>query len=177
MGIDNQRIEDLMLLLKKHGLKELEIKEKDLSLKIVSQDNKDNQVPTYSSGVMQGQMPMYSNVPAAAFNQSPMPPPPIPTPPVPVVTAEAEGSNDVQLAAGQKIIRSPFVGTYYESPSPEAETFVQVGDQIKKGQVLCIVEAMKLMNEIEAETSGKIIKILCDNEQPVEFDQPIFIVE
>ena len=84
--------------------------------------------------------------------------------------AEAESDNVVE-------IRSPMVGTFYRAPAPDADPYVEVGDTIKHGKILCIVEAMKLMNEIEAEVSGKIVKILVDNAQPVEYNQPLFLVE
>ena len=74
------------------------------------------------------------------------------------------------------IVKSPIVGTYYGSPSPGAEPFVAVGDRIEKGQVICIIEAMKLMNEIEADASGEIVKCLVSNGQPIEFGQPLFTV-
>ncbi len=74
-------------------------------------------------------------------------------------------------------IRSPMVGTFYRAPAPDAEPYVEVGDEIHPGQILCIIEAMKLMNEIEAEISGKIVKILVENAQPVEYNQPLFLVE
>jgi len=74
-------------------------------------------------------------------------------------------------------IKSPMVGTFYRSPSPESEAYVKDGDMITPGKILCIIEAMKLMNEIEAEIKGKIVKILVDNAQPVEFNQPLFLVE
>ncbi len=74
-------------------------------------------------------------------------------------------------------IRSPMIGTFYRKPSPDKEVFIEVGDIIKEGDVLCVVEAMKLFNEIESEISGKIVKILVDDSSPVEFDQPLFLVE
>lgn len=74
-------------------------------------------------------------------------------------------------------VKSPIVGTFYESPSPDSDPFVKVGDQVSKGDTLCIVEAMKIMNEIEAEFSGTVKKILVDDAQPVEFDQPLFIIK
>ncbi len=75
------------------------------------------------------------------------------------------------------IIKSPFVGTFYRAPSPETPPFTEVGQRVEVGQTLCIVEAMKLMNEIEADTSGTVKKILVDNAQAVEFDQPLFVIE
>ncbi|MBI2418200.1 MAG: acetyl-CoA carboxylase biotin carboxyl carrier protein [Ignavibacteriales bacterium] len=74
-------------------------------------------------------------------------------------------------------VRSPIVGTFYRSPTPDADPFVRIGDTVASGQVLCIIEAMKLMNEIESDISGKIVKILVDNGKPVEYNQPLFLVE
>lgn len=74
-------------------------------------------------------------------------------------------------------IKSPIVGTFYRAPAPDADAYVQVGDVISSGSVLCIVEAMKLMNEIESDVSGKIVKILVDNGKPVEYNQPLFLIE
>jgi acetyl-CoA carboxylase biotin carboxyl carrier protein len=74
-------------------------------------------------------------------------------------------------------VTSPIVGTFYRAPSPEAEPFVEVGSKVKKGQVLCIIEAMKLMNEIESEVDGIVIKILVENGQPVEYGEPLFLIE
>ena len=74
-------------------------------------------------------------------------------------------------------VKSPMVGTYYKSPSPDADAYVQVGSEVKSGTVLCIIEAMKLMNEIESEVSGKVLKILVENGQAVEYDQPLFLIE
>ena len=81
-----------------------------------------------------------------------------------------------EVKAGQ-VVTSPFVGTFYRSPSPDASSYVEVGQVVKKGQVLCIVEAMKLMNEIEAESPGKVAEILAQNGQTVEFSQPLFRIE
>ncbi len=75
------------------------------------------------------------------------------------------------------VVTSPIVGTFYRSPSPETAVYVEVGDVVKKGQILCIIEAMKLMNEIEAEVSGKVVEILVDNAQPVEYGEPLFHIE
>src|SRR5690606_8654051 len=83
---------------------------------------------------------------------------------------KAEDSNLV-------VVKSPMIGTFYRSSSPAKPPFVNVGDEISKGQVLCIVEAMKLFNEIESEVTGKIVKVLVDDAQPIEYDQPLFLVE
>lgn len=86
-----------------------------------------------------------------------------------------EESQDKGQPDGQ-VVNSPIVGTFYRAPSPDADDFVQVGDQVEKGQTLCIVEAMKIMNEIESEFSGEIKKILVENAEAVEFEQPLFII-
>ena len=104
-------------------------------------------------------------------------------PQVPVTLSESntpttQKSKSSKAEADNYItIRSPMIGTFYRKPSPDKEVFIEVGDIIKEGDVLCVVEAMKLFNEIESEISGKIIKILVDDSSPVEFDQPLFLVE
>lgn len=114
----------------------------------------------------------------------------------PVVQAHAPVSQPLQTSAAQvetkvesagesteideskfHVVKSPMVGTFYRKPAPDKPPFVNVGDEVKKGQVLCLIEAMKLFNEVEAEIDGKIVKILVDDASPVEFDQPLFLVE
>lgn len=99
---------------------------------------------------------------------------------VPVLAAAAPAPAVVAatgLAHNQKRVTSPFVGTFYRSPSPTAEPYVQEGKRVKVGDTLCVIEAMKLMNEIEAEFSGTVVSILAENGQPVEFGEPLFVVE
>ncbi len=106
--------------------------------------------------------------------------PPIATPPpMPAVTPDqATDTKDVPAPEIQyQEVRSPMVGTYYRAPSPDSDPYVEVGQSVEVGQTLCIVEAMKLMNEIESEYSGKIVKILVENAQPVEFNQVLFYIE
>lgn len=90
-------------------------------------------------------------------------------------------STEIQMAKGAQanghLLKSPFVGTFYRQPSPDADPFVEKGDFVKKGAILCIVEAMKLMNEIESDINGKILDILVENGDPVEFGQPLFVLE
>ena len=102
----------------------------------------------------------------------------------PVVVAAPEQKPEEQKAEKEaaksektKHITSPMVGTFYRSPSPDAQSFVEVGSTVKKGQIVCIVEAMKLMNEIESEFNGKIVSILIENGQPVEYGEPLFVIE
>lgn len=90
---------------------------------------------------------------------------------------EKSESTEESLPSNVHEVKSPMVGTFYRAPSPEADPFVNVGDTVKQGSVICIVEAMKLMNEIESEVSGKIVKILVENAQAVEYNQPLFLVE
>ena len=84
---------------------------------------------------------------------------------------------DTDTAAEEHVVKAPIVGTFYEAPSPDEDPFVEVGDSVGEGDVLCIIEAMKLMNEIECETSGTIKEILVEDAEPVEFDQPLFVIE
>ena len=91
----------------------------------------------------------------------------------PIAAAAAEGPAPVE-DKNTVTITSPFVGTFYRAPSPDAPPFVEVGSTVREGQTLCIVEAMKLMNEIEADSSGKVVEILVENGKPVEFEQPLF---
>jgi acetyl-CoA carboxylase biotin carboxyl carrier protein len=109
---------------------------------------------------------------------------PTPQPQVIVNQAELSQTNTQDKTEASKTqennyvtIKASMIGTFYRSPSPEEPTFVNVGDTISKGQTICIIEAMKLFNEIESEISGKVVKVLVDDSQPVEFDQPLFIVD
>lgn len=86
-------------------------------------------------------------------------------------------STEAETTEKYLTIRSPMIGTFYQSPNPESEAYVKVGDMVAKGQTVCIIEAMKLFNEIEAEISGRVVKILVENASPVEYDQPLFLVD
>lgn len=154
MGMDIKQIQDLIKFVAKSGVNEVSIEEQDFKITI-----KTTQEPTYVT----------ASVPAAA------PQPQVAAPQAvantaPVAPTANDGSNYVT-------IKSPMIGTFYRSSSPDKPNFVSVGDEISVGQPLCIIEAMKLFNEIESEVSGKIVKILVDNSQPVEYDQPLFLVE
>lgn len=107
---------------------------------------------------------------------------PVATPVVPAAPVEQASVNTPSLetktsSVSGETINSPMVGTFYASPSPEASAFVKVGDTVKKGQTLCILEAMKIMNEVEAEYDCKIVEVLVENGAPVEYDMPIFVIE
>lgn len=110
----------------------------------------------------------------------PLPHPQITTPsfqPSPVPAIKTEDNKTVNENTGLHEIKSPIVGTFYRAPGPDADAYVQVGDMVSAGTVLCIVEAMKLMNEIESDIGGKIVKILVDNGKPVEYNQPLFLIQ
>jgi acetyl-CoA carboxylase biotin carboxyl carrier protein len=111
--------------------------------------------------------PVPASLPMPAMSATPVAPSPEP---VKAASPELPKKNTVY-------IRSPMVGTFYRAPAPEKPPYVQVGDTVQKGQVVCIIEAMKLFNEIQSEVSGKIVRILVENAQPVEYDQPLFEVE
>ena len=96
-----------------------------------------------------------------------------PATPAAAAQPEKSAASDAHLIA----IKSPIIGTFYRSPNPESPSFVNVGDEVKKGEPVCIVEAMKLFNEIESDISGKIVKVLVEDKSPVEFDQPLFLVD
>lgn len=163
MKFDYEELEKLMKLMQSYGLQEVQIKSKDSEVTL-----KQPKVALPGSGMQP--MPGYfggQTIAAASTPQQVPQTPPLQVPEPKQTAAAPQG----------KLIRSPFVGTYYASPSPEADPFVKVGDRIKKGDTLCIVEAMKIMNEIEADESGVIKEILVSNEEPVEFDQPLFILE
>ena len=149
--MDLKKIEKLMELMKTHQLTEIELDEKGDRVRI-SMAGPATAAPTYY-------MPPAHHAPA------------------PTVHAAASATGDKPAIAAGKAIRSPFVGTFYTAASPDSEPFVKVGQSIQPGDTLCIIEAMKLMNEIEAELSGTIRRVLVENGQPVEFDQPLFEIE
>ncbi|MDY0205881.1 MAG: acetyl-CoA carboxylase biotin carboxyl carrier protein [Pseudomonas sp.] len=149
--MDIRKVKKLIELLEESGIDELEIHEGEESVRI----------SRHSKQV--AQQPIYAPAPQAAA------PAPVAAP-----AAEAEGPSCPKFNG--TVARSPMVGTFYRAGSPESEDFVSVGQTIKKGDVLCIVEAMKMMNHIEAEVGGVIESILVDNGQPVEYDQPLFTI-
>jgi len=148
-------IQDLIKLVSKSGLTEVEIEKKDFKITLKAEKAKGNDQPIYL------QAPLASapvNVPAVA--------------PV-IAIEEANTSDDSKLIT----VKSPMIGTFYRSTGPDKEAFVSVGSMLQKGDKVCIIEAMKLFNEIESEVSGKIVKVLVDDASPVEYDQPLFLVE
>ncbi|MDB5124906.1 MAG: accB [Mucilaginibacter sp.] len=151
--MDIKQIQDLIRFVSKSGVNEVAIEQKDFKITI-----KTNQVAT----VVNATIPASHAAALAA---------PAPAPSAPVAAEPVEDTSKYIT------IKSPMIGTFYRSASPEKPIFVNVGDEIKPGAVLCIIEAMKLFNEIESEVSGRIVKVLVDNASPVEYDQPLFLVE
>lgn len=160
MDLSLKLIENLVELVSKSEVDEVSIKEEGYKLKI-----KKNAQQVVDA-------PQTVHVPQAAPQPAPASSQPDPAP------ADKGGSKeDDTPSANQKTITSPIVGTFYEAPGPDQDPFVKVGDQVAKGDTVCIVEAMKIMNEIDSELEGKIVKVLVDDAQPVEFEQPLFIIE
>lgn len=156
--MDIKQIQDLIKFVSKSGVNEVSIEEKDFKITI-----KTNQEPTYVTATVPAAAPAVAAPQAAAAA------------PAPVAAAPAAPAADD--SSKYITVKSPIIGTFYRSPGPDKAVFVNVGDEIAPGKVLCIVEAMKLFNEIESEVSGKIVKILVNDAQPVEYDQPLFLVD
>jgi len=149
--MDLRKLKKLIDLVEESGIAELEITEGEEKVKIVK-----------GGGLSVGPA---SAVPPAAPAAAPAEPKPA-APAAPAPGAPPEGH----------VVKSPMVGTFYRSPSPDAKAFVEVGEAVKEGQTICIIEAMKLMNEIESDASGTVKAILVENGQPVEYGQPLFII-
>lgn len=155
--MDIRKVKKLIELLEESGIDELEIREGEESVRISRHSNK----------AMAAQ-PVYAAAPA-----------PVAAPVAAAPAAAPAPSADAAPAAAKlngHVVRSPMVGTFYRAASPTSANFAEVGQTVKKGDILCIVEAMKMMNHIEAEASGVIESILVENGQPVEYDQPLFTI-
>jgi acetyl-CoA carboxylase biotin carboxyl carrier protein len=152
--MDIRKVKKLIELLEESGISELEISEGEESVRI-------SRHPRVGMQVAAPQAPMMQAQPLTA------------APPIAAATSAAERAprND------EHTVTSPMVGTYYASASPGAKAFVEIGSEIKVGQILCIIEAMKMMNQIESDKEGRITAMLAKNGEPVEFGQPLFIIE
>lgn len=164
-----KQIQELIKAINKSNISELSIEEGEFKITIKqAQTTGETQYVAVQAPMPAMQMqaaPQQAAIPQAAPQQQA-------APAAPQAQAPAAGGNE-----GYITIKSPMIGTFYRSPSPDKPSFVNVGDEIKQGQVLCIIEAMKLFNEIESEISGKVVKVLIDDASPVEYDQPLFLVE
>jgi acetyl-CoA carboxylase biotin carboxyl carrier protein len=158
--MDIKEIQNLIKFVAKSGASEVKLEMDDIKITIKTGSDTDSTTVQYAPVPA----PQIANVPAAAPPTSPA------ATPEPSATKASEDSKYIT-------IKSPIIGTFYRKPSPDKPLFVEVGQTIAEGDVLCIIEAMKLFNEIESEVSGKVVKILVDDSSPVEFDQPLFLVD
>ena len=156
-------IQDLIKFVAKSGVSEVELETKDVKIKITTSNGKGVKTdgPVMIQPVMQAAQPVAQTVVAVPETKSAEP------------KKEAPAASEANLIT----IKSPMIGTFYRSAGPDKPPFVNVGDEIKPGKVTCIIEAMKLFNEIESEISGRIVKVLVNDATPVEYDQPLFLVE
>jgi acetyl-CoA carboxylase biotin carboxyl carrier protein len=158
--LDIRKVKKLIELLEESGIAEIEIKEGEEAVRI-------SRMPT--GGVVTHAQPMMQAPVMAA-------------PAAPAVAAAAPATAGGALAAparraSEHVVAAPMVGTFYASASPGAKPFVEIGSEVKEGQVLCIIEAMKMMNQIESDKAGKVTAIMAANGDPVEFGQPLFVIE
>ncbi|GAK88139.1 biotin carboxyl carrier protein [Nonlabens ulvanivorans] len=158
--MDIKEIQNLIKFVAKSGASEVKLEMDDV--KITIRTGSDSNEVTYVQQAMPMQAaPMQQAAPAAA----------------PVAAPVTEAAPAVDDNSKYVTVKSPIIGTFYRKPSPDKPLFCEVGDSIKEGDTLCIIEAMKLFNEIESEVSGTIVKVLVDDSSPVEFDQPLFLVD
>lgn len=159
--MDFKQIQELIKTINKSNIGELSIEDNGFKITI-----KQKEEPAQTYVTAPAAAPVYAPAPAAPYAA----PAPSAAPAAPTAPAAPKADNLVT-------IKSPMIGTFYRRSSPDKPNFVEPGDEIAPGKVVCIIEAMKLFNEIEAEISGKIVKVLVDDASPVEFDQPLFLVE
>lgn len=173
--MDLAQIKELLKIVAESGVAEVEIEEDDF--KLIVRKNA-------ASVTMQPMFPSYGmSYPMGGF----VPPVPgqAPAGASPQANASSQSSAESrmveapaeQVAHNEFVVRAPIVGTFYRKPAPDEEPFVDVGDDVNQGDVVCVIEAMKLMNEIECEVQGRVKKILVEDAQPVEYDQPLFVIE
>jgi acetyl-CoA carboxylase biotin carboxyl carrier protein len=151
--MDIRKVKKLIELLEESGIAEIEIKEGEEAVRI-------SRMPT---GAYATHAPPQYMLPAPA--------------PLPAPVAAAPVEVAAKPRANEHVVTAPMVGTFYAAPTPGAKAFVDIGDEVKIGQVLCIIEAMKMMNQIEADKGGKVTSIMAQNGDPVEFGQPLFVIE
>jgi len=160
--MDIKDIQSLIKFVAKSGASEVKLEMEDLKITIKTGSGKNHPETTYVQQIPMAQAPVAPVAPAQTGTA--------PAADTPAKETKEEDSKYIT-------IKSPIIGTFYRKPSPDKPTFVEVGSEIKKGDVLCVIEAMKLFNDIESEVSGKIVKVLVDDSSPVEFDQPLFLVD
>jgi acetyl-CoA carboxylase biotin carboxyl carrier protein len=168
VGMNLGQMEQLLTFMKEHELEEFEYSQGDLHIRLkraAGHSNSSSNLPPrilVPPEIVVAAPESTSEVPSSAVSSTAAP--------------TREPTSETSRADDQHIVKSPIVGTYYGSPSPGAEPFVKPGDAVETGQVLCIIEAMKLMNEIESDTAGEIMRIFVENGQPVEYGEPLFAI-
>jgi len=163
--MDFKQIQELIRQVSKAGVSEVKIEQGDFKITIKAKGGEYVALAPVAQPVLQQPvtMPVAAPAPVVAATET-----------KPATAAEsAPAADNAKLVT----VKSPMIGTFYRSPGPDKDPFVKVGDNISKGDVLCIIEAMKLFNEIESEYEGKIVKVLADDASPVEYDQPLFLIE
>ena len=163
--MDIKEIQNLIKFVAKSGASEVSLEMDDV--KITIKTGGDEKVVVDPANYIQQMQPVSAVMP----NQA------IPVPPVAAPVTPAAPVAELEETDKYVTIKSPIIGTFYRKPAPDKPLFVEVGQQVGEGDVLCVIEAMKLFNEIESEISGKIVKILVDDSSPVEFDQPLFLID
>ncbi|GMN07955.1 acetyl-CoA carboxylase biotin carboxyl carrier protein [Croceitalea sp. MTPC5] len=159
--MDIKEIQSLIKFVAKSGASEVKLEMEDIKITIRTGGHSNTPETTIVQQIPVAQAPMAPAAPVAASGEPAAP------------AAPSTADDDSKYIT----IKSPIIGTFYRKPSPDKPSFVEVGQDINKGDVLCVIEAMKLFNDIESEVSGKIVKILVDDSSPVEFDQPLFLVD
>jgi acetyl-CoA carboxylase biotin carboxyl carrier protein len=160
-----KQIQQLIKFVARTGVSEVNIENSNIKINIKGNTNDSDQAQIVQQPVVSQIQPVQA-VPVVQ--------PPVTQEPQQVDSVKASELND---DSNYLTIKSPIIGTFYRKPSPDKDNFVEIGDQISEGQTLCVIEAMKLFNEIESDISGKVVKVLVDDATPVEFDQPLFLVE
>jgi acetyl-CoA carboxylase biotin carboxyl carrier protein len=161
--MDLRKIKTLIELLEQSGIAELEVKEGEESVRIARHSTAPPQYMQYAPPPLAAPAPAPAAPAAGGSAGAPR--------------AEKSAADKILAVTKGHIVKSPMVGTFYRAPSPGAKSFVEVGQTVKQGQTLCIIEAMKMLNQIEADASGVVSEILVENEQAVQFDQPLFVIE
>ncbi|MFN1833844.1 acetyl-CoA carboxylase biotin carboxyl carrier protein [Balneola sp. MJW-20] len=157
--MDLKIIKNILNLISESDVNEVSIEEGDFKIKVKKQGTVET--VTYTQPAAPAPQPQATAAPVQPHTPASQ-------------QSDASGSSD---QVDGEVVKSPIVGTFYEAPSPDSDAFVKVGDKVSKGDTLCIVEAMKIMNEIESDLSGEIVKILVEDGQAVEFDQPLFVIK
>ncbi|GMN09577.1 acetyl-CoA carboxylase biotin carboxyl carrier protein [Croceitalea sp. MTPC9] len=160
--MDIKEIQSLIKFVAKSGASEVKLEMEDIKITIRTGDQSNSPETTIVQQIPMAQAPVAAAPAPAAPTEAAAPAP----------AAETSEDDSKYIT-----IKSPIIGTFYRKPAPDKPNFVEVGKEIQKGDVLCVIEAMKLFNDIESEVSGKIVKILVDDSSPVEFDQPLFLVD